>query len=655
MVVIELEFYLALIKMHAAIIAGGLGRRAATMTADRIPKALLTVAGVPIIFRQMRVLHREGVKRVSVLAGHLGDQLKDALEPEAARLGLSLEIIVESKQLGTAGCLTALGAPSQEMLIVYGDMLFDLALAPLRDFHRQKQAILTVVAHPNDHPRTSDLIRERDGIVHSVLPHGRPRAHDWRNLVPAGLYLAAPPFFGELVSGVAADMILDVLPRLLVGGARIAAYNTPEYLRDVGSPARHAQAERDLSAGRVEAGNLAHRRPAIFFDCDGVLNDEPGDPGIVAPEQVKAMPGAGAALRRAREAGLLAVAITNRPQVAKGLVSFEGLDCILGRLEAVLAEDGGVLDRIYCCPHHPESGFAGEVSALKIRCECRKPGTLLLRQALADLPIDRSRSILIGDSLRDIGAARGIGIWAYGVRTGYGCRDQARYRLETGIPPVPDLMFENVSEAVEFGIGYRALAASAMDAVRAIRERGRKPMLLGVCGRSRAGKSILAHAVVRSLIEDGVASLGVHLDDWIVPSGERAPLASAEARNRVDALPGLIEALRSGTRVRAPGYDAATRAAGEGISYDPAGQEVIVLDGGFAAHRSIRAMLDLVIFVEVPEALQRDRFAAFYRWKAHDPEAIAALWDERARDEWPAVDAQRQTADLVLPKAAAPS
>ena len=72
----------------------------------------------------------------------------------------------------------------------------------------------------------------------------------------------------------------------------------------------------------------------------------------------------------------------------------------------------------------PETGFPGEIPALKIRCECRKPGTLLLRRALAELPIDRRRSMLIGDSLRDIGAARGVGIWAYGVRTGHGCRDR---------------------------------------------------------------------------------------------------------------------------------------------------------------------------------------------------------------------------------------
>src|ERR1022692_3935116 len=87
--------------MHAAIVAGGLGTRAAAMTADRIPKALLPVGGLPIIFRQLRVLRREGVTRVSVLAGHLGDLLRPVLEPEAVKLGMALRIIVESQPLGT--------------------------------------------------------------------------------------------------------------------------------------------------------------------------------------------------------------------------------------------------------------------------------------------------------------------------------------------------------------------------------------------------------------------------------------------------------------------------------------------------------------------------------------------------------------------------
>ena len=634
--------------MHAAIIAGGLGTRAAGMTANSIPKALLPVGGVPIIFRQMRLLRREAVTRVSVLAGHLGDRLRTALQPEAASLGLELQIIVESTPLGTAGCLEVLSPGRDNTLIVYGDILFDISLAPLTEFHRRKEALLTIVAHPNDHPSTSDLIVEEDGLVKDILAYYGPRKDDHRNLVPAGIYLASPAFFGRLAHGAKMDMIRELLPTLIAAGARIAAYNTPEYLRDVGSPTRHAMAERDIVAGRVEALNSTHRRPAIFFDCDGVLNEEPGPPGVVTADDVKTLPGAGDAIRRVHDAGRLAIAVTNRPQVAKGLVTFEGLNKVLGRLEAQLAADGGVLDRIYFCPHHPEAGFPGEILALKIRCECRKPGTLLLQQAVMELPIDKQRSALIGDSLRDIGAARSFGIWAYGVRTGLGCRDSERYRRENGEPPISDLMFENVSEAVDFDLEYQTLAAPVVSSIWRLMAQKNAPVLVGVCGRSRAGKTVTAHAIVRALSDNEISCLHVRLDDWIVPVTERGADCTAETRNRIEAMPSIIKALRAGAIIRAPGYDAATRGPDRAVAYDPAGHSVIVLEGIFAGHRTIRSMLDLTVFTAVAESLQHARFSAFYRWKGLDEKAIDALWRARAADEWPAVDTQRQNADFVM-------
>jgi hypothetical protein len=157
---------------------------------------------------------------------------------------------------------------------------------------------------------------------------------------------------------------------------------------------------------------------------------------------------------------------------------------------------------------------------------------------------------------------------------------------------------------------------------------------------------------MRSLIEDGVAGLHVRLDDWITSAPKREPRASAETRNRVDALPSVVSGLRAGTSIRAPGYDAATRGAGEAVTYDALGRSVILLDGSFAAHPSIRAMLDLAVFVAVPQDVQRERFAAFYRWKGLDQKAVDALWRERAEDEWPAVDLQRNGADRVLAPAA---
>ena len=632
--------------MHAVIIAGGLGTRARAMTDNRIPKALLPVGGVPIIFRQMRTLHREGVTRVTVLAGYLGDQLAAPLKEEAHSLGLALDIRVETEPLpGTAGCLAALSPAHGDALLVYGDMLFDLALAPLVAFHRRQQALVTIVAHPNDHPRTSDLVRSRDGLVSALLPREAPRPRDERNLVPAGIYLAAAELFARIHPAQRLDMVRDLLPRLVAAGERVAAYETPEYIRDVGTAARHAVAERDLAAGTVAALNLRNKRPAILFDVDGVLNEEPGTLGALKPDDVTLVPGAGTAVAQAHTAGFLTVAITNRPQVARGDITFEELDAILGRLEALLAEHKGVLDRIYACPHHPDGGFPGEVAALKICCDCRKPGALLFRRALDELPVDHARTIAIGDSLRDIGAARAVNVYAYGVRTGYGCRDVARYPGGAAAAPAPDLMFDDVRDAVGFGLTYQTLVAPV---IRAIGDLGTGAMVIGICGRSRAGKSVVAHALVRALRDAGTDCLHVRLDDWIVPAAERGPHDTAEIRNRVDLLPAILTTLRNGHPITAPGYDSAQRVKGKPVIYDPAGRGIMVVEGVFVAHASARAQVDLAVFVDIPEATQRRRFNSLYRWKGFDDAATEALWRARMADEWAAVDAQRQFCDVVL-------
>jgi hypothetical protein len=84
------------------------------------------------------------------------------------------------------------------------------------------------------------------------------------------------------------------------------------------------------------------------------------------------------------------------------------------------------------------------------------------------------------------------------------------------------------------------------------------------------------------------------------------------------------------------------------VTYDPAGKSVIVLDGVFAAHPSIRPLVDVTAFVAVPEAVQRHRFAALYRWKGLDDAAMEELWRARIADEWAAVDAQREHCDLTM-------
>ena len=211
-------------------------------------------------------------------------------------------------------------------------------------------------------------------------------------------------------------------------------------------------------------------------------------------------------------------------------------------------------------------------------------------------------------------------------------------------------MFENVGEAVRFALGYNALVTDLVTrfghATFGWRKAG--PRMIAICGRSRSGKSAIAHALTRAFLESGGNCLLVRLDDWIQPAAERRTQDTAEIRNRVDQLPAILAALRQGETITAPGYDSARRVQGSPVTYDSAGRSIIILDGVFAAHATVRSQIDFAAFVDTPETVQRRRFEALYRWKRFDDAAMQELWRARIADEWAAVDAQRETCDVIV-------
>ena len=109
------------------------------------------------------------------------------------------------------------------------------------------------------------------------------------------------------------------------------------------------------------------------------------------------------------------------------------------------------------------------------------------------------------------------------MRTGHGCRDADHVWREAGIKPIPDLMFANVVEAVDFAVSYRALGQRVIDMMHLPTDPER-PLMIGVCGKSRSGKSVLAHAVERTLRDEGHVCLRVSLDNWMMPLAQRSAM-----------------------------------------------------------------------------------------------------------------------------------
>lgn len=138
---------------------------------------------------------------------------------------------------------------------------------------------------------------------------------------------------------------------------------------------------------------------AIFFDRDGVLNREIGD-YVCKPEDFEVLEDSAACVKLAKEYGFMAIVITNQGGIDKSLYTHETLLDIHKILQDACIEHGTKIDDFYYCPHHPVKG----------NCLCRKPDSLMLEKAAAKYNIDKSKSLMIGDTFRDIEAAEKAGV-----------------------------------------------------------------------------------------------------------------------------------------------------------------------------------------------------------------------------------------------------
>jgi D-glycero-D-manno-heptose 1,7-bisphosphate phosphatase len=139
-------------------------------------------------------------------------------------------------------------------------------------------------------------------------------------------------------------------------------------------------------------------RPAAFVDRDGTIIHDASY--VRDPKDVSLLPGAAAAIARLNQAGVPVVVVTNQSGIARGWLTVDDYEAVRRRLDELLAREGARIDATYVCPHFP--GISGP-------CDCRKPGLELFREAIRDLDLDASRSLFVGDRLRDVVPAAAFG------------------------------------------------------------------------------------------------------------------------------------------------------------------------------------------------------------------------------------------------------
>ena len=385
--------------MKTVIMAGGKGTRISSIASD-IPKPMVPIEGKPVLAWEIECLRKQGFTDILITVSHLGNIIIDYFG-DGSTFGVNIEYYFEEVPLGNAGALFKIKDKlTDDFLLLNADSIFDVNFAKFVDYHFSKGGLATLFTHPNSHPYDSGLIiANNDGEVVKWLAKDDERPIWYKNRVNAGLHVLNKKVLDINVDSEKVDLDKQIL-KPLQGTGKMFCYDSPEYVKDMGTPDRYYAVCEDFRKGVVQAKNLQNKQKAIFLDRDGTINKYVGFLRDI--DEFELNNGVEDAIKRINTSGYLAIVVTNQPVIARGEVTYSQLDEIHNKMETLLGNKGAYLDAIYFCPHHPHKGYEGEVPELKIDCDCRKPKPGMLLKAAKDFNIDLSQSWMIGDDDNDV-------------------------------------------------------------------------------------------------------------------------------------------------------------------------------------------------------------------------------------------------------------
>lgn len=427
--------------MQVVIMAGGKGTRLNGLTKDEIPKPMVSLLGKPLLQRQIEILRENNIKNIILVIGHLGHVIEDYFG-NGESYGVSISYYQETIPLGTAGALAFLHDRLEEhFFLVFGDLLLDLHMEKMFQFHQEKQATATILVHPNGHPYDSDLVvTSKDHAVVNFDVKTNIRDYWYDNCVNAGLYVLTKNLCVSIPQNKKTDLENDLLQSLIQKTNALFAYQSPEYIKDVGTEDRIKAGVDDLISGLVANRNLKKKQKAIFLDRDGTINKKNGL--IFETDQFELEEGVVDALRKINKSGYLAILITNQPVVARGLCSEDKVRLIHKKMSTLLGKEGVFFDDIKFCPHHPDIGYPEENPAYKIPCNCRKPSSGMIDESIKQYNIDISLSWMVGDTTVDIETGKRSCLHTALVLTGDGGKD-GKYQVQ------PDITGSNLNQVID--------------------------------------------------------------------------------------------------------------------------------------------------------------------------------------------------------------
>jgi NDP-sugar pyrophosphorylase family protein len=239
--------------MKAMVLAAGEGTRLRPLT-SAVPKALLPVAGVPLIERTLLWLKSHNVDEVAINLHYLGKQIEHFLG-DGARFGIRIVYSPEEFLLGTAGGVKRLDYFfDSTFVVVYGDVVTDFNLSAMASFHRQKKAIATLAILKVPNPWEVGVVQIiEDGKLLSFVEKP-PRGSEPGNLGSGGVYVLEKEALDYIPSNGFCDFAHDVFPKIINLGLPVYGYflNHHDYLLDIGTLEKYQTANEELETRGVK-------------------------------------------------------------------------------------------------------------------------------------------------------------------------------------------------------------------------------------------------------------------------------------------------------------------------------------------------------------------------------------------------------------------
>ena len=353
---------------------------------------MLNVGGRPFLDTLIdEIVRYDAFEEILLLAGHMAEPI-EARYAGTIRGRSRLTVGLEQGPLGTAGALVRAASLLQNrFLLLHGDSFFDFNFLDLVSRAGSSLVHMALRADVgNDRYRRVVVDNNR---VRAFLAPGKGAAGP----VNGGVYVVDR----SIVAGIGslpASLEQDVLP-VLAGTGAVSGTCYRGYFVDIG-------VAQDLARDVCELDERL-RRPAVFFDRDGVLNHDLGY--VFETSRLKWIDGAREAVKAVNDAGYFAFVVSNQSGVARGFFEERDVQALHRWMADNMAEMGAHIDAFEYCPDHPD----GTIERYRRVSDRRKPAPGMITDLLSRFPVDAEQSILIGDKTDDLEAARAAGLQGY--------------------------------------------------------------------------------------------------------------------------------------------------------------------------------------------------------------------------------------------------